>query len=262
MKHLNHMSSGIIYLCHLDFITPCETIPTQNALSFKIQTVVSQKPVIIKEKQITLPVSHSLQQKIKLKYNPSLSLPLSFFIFSLIISFIFPHFSFFFIFLHTEEMLLRTFFFLFTLSSTTTTVTSHYSSSSSQPPPSQQSSPSFTEWRSARATYYAPVDPRDTVGGACGYGDLSKAGYGMATVGLSEALFERGQICGACFELRCVDDLKWCIPGTSIIVTATNFCAPNYGFTVEGGGHCNPPNKHFVLPIDAFVSSFACCELQ
>lgn len=133
-----------------------------------------------------------------------------------------------------------------------TEVTSHYSSSSSQSPPSQQTAPSFTEWRSARATYYAAADPRDTVGGACGYGDLTKAGYGMATVGLSETLFERGQICGACFELRCVEDLRWCIPGTSIIVTATNFCAPNYGFTSEGGGHCNPPNKHFVLPIDAF----------
>jgi hypothetical protein len=90
------------------------------------------------------------------------------------------------------------------------------------------------------------------VGGACGYGDLVKSGYGMATVGLSETLFERGQICGACFELRCVDDLRWCIPGTSIILTATNFCAPNYGFDPDGGGHCNPPNKHFVLPIEAF----------
>ena len=123
--------------------------------------------------------------------------------------------------------------------------TSHYSSSS--PPPPQSSN-----WHPARATYYAASDPRDTVGGACGYGDLVKAGYGMATVGLSEALFERGQICGACFELRCVDDLRWCIPGTSIIVTVTNFCAPNYGFTAEGGGHCNTPNNHFVLPIEAF----------
>ncbi|TYI18380.1 hypothetical protein ES332_A07G085700v1 [Gossypium tomentosum] len=129
------------------------------------------------------------------------------------------------------------------------TVTSHYSSSSfSSSPPAPQS----TVWHSARATYYAASDPRDAVGGACGYGDLVKAGYGMATVGLSEALFQRGQICGACFELRCVDDLRWCIPGTSYIVTATNFCAPNYGFTAEGGGRCNPPNKHFVLPIEAF----------
>eukprot|EP00262_Sarcandra_glabra_P013161 TRINITY_DN3591_c0_g2_i2.p1 TRINITY_DN3591_c0_g2~~TRINITY_DN3591_c0_g2_i2.p1 ORF type:complete len:135 (-),score=1.66 TRINITY_DN3591_c0_g2_i2:92-439(-) len=74
----------------------------------------------------------------------------------------------------------------------------------------------------------------------------------MATVGLSSALFERGQICGGCFELRCVEDLRWCIPGTSIIVTVTNFCPPNYGLPGDGGGHCNPPNKHFVMPIAAF----------
>ncbi|GAV61761.1 Pollen_allerg_1 domain-containing protein/DPBB_1 domain-containing protein [Cephalotus follicularis] len=135
---------------------------------------------------------------------------------------------------------------VFTLAST---ATSHVSSSSSPSPPAQSSS---SGWLPARATYYAASDPRDAVGGACGYGDLVKGGYGMATVGLSEALFERGQICGACFEVRCVEDLRWCIPGTSIIVTVTNFCAPNYGFTANGGGHCNPPNKHFRLPIEAF----------
>ncbi|XP_077221284.1 expansin A13 [Tasmannia lanceolata] len=115
-----------------------------------------------------------------------------------------------------------------------------------------QSAPELTEWRSARATYYAATDPIDSVGGACGYGDLLKSGYGMATVGLSSALFDRGQICGACFEIRCVEDLKWCIPGTSKIVTATNFCPPNYGLPADGGGHCNPPNKHFVMPIAAY----------
>ncbi|KAJ6934901.1 expansin-A13-like [Populus alba x Populus x berolinensis] len=64
----------------------------------------------------------------------------------------------------------------------------------------------------------------------------------MTTVGLSESMFERGQICGACFQLQCVDDLRW----------FTNFCAPNYGFTSDGGGKCNPPNNHFVLPNEAF----------
>ncbi|KAF6144559.1 hypothetical protein GIB67_006051 [Kingdonia uniflora] len=134
-------------------------------------------------------------------------------------------------------------FLLITLTiSTLTTSADRYSSPST----------SLSEWSSARATYYAPSDPRDSVGGACGYGDLVKRGYGMATVGLSTELFERGQICGGCFELRCVEDLRWCIPGTSIIVTVTNFCAPNYGLEVDGGGHCNPPNRHFVLPIEAF----------
>ncbi|KAL8166687.1 hypothetical protein V2J09_008186 [Rumex salicifolius] len=126
------------------------------------------------------------------------------------------------------------------------TAASHYN----PPPPSEDSS--ISNWQTARATYYASIDPRDTVGGACGYGDLEKAGYGKATVGLSTSMFERGQICGACFEIRCVDDLRNCIPGTSLTVTATNFCAPNYGFSADAGGRCNPPNKHFVLPIEAF----------
>ncbi|KAB5516807.1 hypothetical protein DKX38_027455 [Salix brachista] len=128
------------------------------------------------------------------------------------------------------------------------TTTSHTSSTTNPPPLST----SLSQWQSARATYYAASDPRDSVGGACGYGDLVKAGYGMATVALSESMFERGQICGACFQIKCVDDLRWCIPGTSIIVSVTNFCAPNYGFTSDDGGKCNPPNKHFVLPIESF----------
>ncbi|KAL5552479.1 hypothetical protein UlMin_039880, partial [Ulmus minor] len=35
-------------------------------------------------------------------------------------------------------------------------------------------------------------------------------------------------------------------------LTATDFCSPNNGFTAEGGSHDNPPNKYFVLPIEAF----------
>lgn len=151
--------------------------------------------------------------------------------------------------LHTLSLLFA-FFCTCSAHYSSSSSSSSFASSSSNSPSSASSS--LSEWRYARATYYAAADPRDAVGGACGYGDLVKSGFGMATVGLSESLFERGQICGACFELRCVDDLRWCIPGTSIIVTATNFCAPNYGFPANGGGRCNPPNKHFVLPIEAF----------
>ncbi|XP_047314605.1 expansin-A13-like [Impatiens glandulifera] len=142
----------------------------------------------------------------------------------------------------------------FTLSSSMAEA-AHYSSTNLTPSSSLSSSSdasSYTDWKPAHATYYAAADPRDAVGGACGYGDLLKTGYGLATAGMSTALFDRGQICGACFEVKCVEDLRWCIPGTSIIVTATNFCAPNYGFTADGGGHCNWPNSHFVLPIEVF----------
>ncbi|KAJ6816920.1 alpha-expansin 13 precursor [Iris pallida] len=118
--------------------------------------------------------------------------------------------------------------------------------------PSTYASTGLTEWRSARASYYAASDPRDTVGGACGYGDLGKSGYGLATVGLSDALYQKGLACGGCYEVRCVDELKYCIPGTSILLTATNYCAPNFGLPADAGGMCNPPNHHFIMPIAAF----------
>ncbi|XP_078448463.1 expansin A13 [Wolffia australiana] len=107
----------------------------------------------------------------------------------------------------------------------------------------------LSEWKPARATFYSTDDPRDSIAGACGYGDLSRVGYGLGTAGLSETLFEKGRLCGACFEIRCVEELRYCIPGTSIKLTATNFCPSNYGLQ---DGPCNPPNRHLVMPIEAF----------
>ncbi|KAL2923326.1 Expansin-A13 [Bienertia sinuspersici] len=88
--------------------------------------------------------------------------------------------------------------------------------------------------------------------GECGFGNLDKAWYGNATARLSSSLFNKGQIFGACFELRCVQDLRNCIPTTSILITATNFCPPYYAFSAHAGESCNLPNKHFALPIKAF----------
>ncbi|KAL5164264.1 Expansin-A13 [Glycine soja] len=151
---------------------------------------------------------------------------------------------------------------LFTLLSLTSSpATCLYSSPSPPTAPFSESTPHTDpepraeEWLPAHATHYAATD---AVGGACGYGDLLNGGYGMATAALSEALFGRGQICGACFEVRCREedsdfDGRWCISGTTVAVTATNFCAPNYGSDAESvAGHCNPPKQHLVLPIEAF----------
>ncbi|KAJ3679072.1 hypothetical protein LUZ60_017083 [Juncus effusus] len=111
------------------------------------------------------------------------------------------------------------------------------------------------EWRSATATYSKDSELSSLTGGACGFSDLDKAGYGRLTTGLSSALFDRGSKCGACFEIRCVNHIHWCLQGSpSIVVTATDFCAPNWGLPDDYGGWCNFPREHFEMSESSFAS--------
>ncbi|KAJ0028662.1 hypothetical protein Pint_35753 [Pistacia integerrima] len=89
-------------------------------------------------------------------------------------------------------------------------------------------------------------------GGACGYEDIGKEGYGIGTVALSTPLFNNGQICGACYEIKCIENPKYCHPEHSLFVTATNLCPPNYYLASDNGGWCNPPREHFDIAYPAF----------
>ncbi|XP_050224833.1 expansin-A20 [Mercurialis annua] len=110
------------------------------------------------------------------------------------------------------------------------------------------------EWKTATATYTKQQDDSITIEGACGYEDVHNASFDKYGAGISRMLFNRGSSCGACFEVRCVDHILWCLQGSpSVVLTATDFCPPNYGLSADYGGWCNFPNQHFEMSEGAFA---------
>uniref|UniRef100_A0A7N0SXW5 Expansin n=1 Tax=Kalanchoe fedtschenkoi TaxID=63787 RepID=A0A7N0SXW5_KALFE len=97
-------------------------------------------------------------------------------------------------------------------------------------------------WTNGRATFY-----EDASGAACGYN--AGQSYGDQIAAVSEALFNNGALCGACYEIMCVNSPNCNRGAGSIKVTATNFCPSTSG----PNAWCNPPQKHFDLSIAMFT---------
>ncbi|KAK3406267.1 hypothetical protein EUGRSUZ_K02434 [Eucalyptus grandis] len=121
--------------------------------------------------------------------------------------------------------------------------------------PAKHNRPKFAPgpWKQAHATFYEGGS--GTFGGACGYQDVVQQGYGYQTTAVSTAMFNNGQTCGACYEVKCVDNPQWCQLGQpSLFVTATDLCPPNYNLPSDNGGWCNSPREHFDLAKPVFTT--------
>ncbi|OVA00572.1 Major pollen allergen Lol pI [Macleaya cordata] len=97
-------------------------------------------------------------------------------------------------------------------------------------------------WRPATATWYGSPNGDGSDGGACGYGSLVDVKPFRARVGaVSDVLFKKGEGCGACYKVKCLD--KRICSRRAVTVIITDECP---------GGYCSAGRTHFDLSGAAF----------
>ncbi|KAK2650658.1 hypothetical protein Ddye_018147 [Dipteronia dyeriana] len=98
---------------------------------------------------------------------------------------------------------------------------------------------SETDWSPARATWYGPDNGAGSNGGACGYKDaVEQVPFSSMVSAGGHSLFKSGKGCGACYEVKCTNNVNAKCSENPVSVVITDECP---------GGTCASDSVHFDL---------------